>query len=755
MTDRRKIEWDLNTGYCHHGIPLSNGVLGALIWFQPDRILLTINRADYWDRRGATQLTEACNYETIKGLLLEGKFEEIRDFFKPYEVGGYPVTPARLPMGRFEFVLNQGVSISSAWLDLVQGEAVIELSNKQKEKSTVRFAIAMERDAVAVQDEPASGLFAEVIAKPADSFPRVQEYYYTRGFEPSTAIDEEETQGWVQPLPADPAAAVACSRTQNGFAITAVYGPTADEAVASALQELADCRQAAYCQLTEQAKTRWNELWERSPKVGLPGTDLEQLYDMGIYRMLGNCMPGKLGPTLQGPWGEEHRMIPWGGDYHFNINVQLMLMPAYAANHTDSVTNLFRMLDEWKPLLAERAAKFVGIDDGYMLSHATDDRGQSIGGMWTGVIDHANTSWVAQMMWQYYRYTLDEEFLLQEAYPFMKRALNVFIQMLEPDGERYKLPVSVSPEYGGDGANALGANSTFFLVNFHFLCEKIIRVYEQFGVDPEYAAATRKWKQLVPEYTTGAWGGLEYEPRNPVCNEELYLWEGQPLAVSHRHHSHLAGIFPFDMMDLETENEREIVRNSYRTWVDKGMGRWAGWSFPWASILNTRLGKKEMALHCLQLLRSSFTMRGYATRHNSLYEGLTYFHSGDIMQLDAGIAASAAVLEMLVHSRRETLHVFPGLPDSVADAVFYGVRAEGAFLVSGRKSDGQIDYIRIQSEKGARLRLANPFPNEAAILEAEDGTCSEHYGPLIELPTTIGQTITLLPGRPKEAGAVI
>ncbi|MDF2646500.1 MAG: hypothetical protein K0Q73_2305 [Paenibacillus sp.] len=31
--DALKLEWTIATEHCHHGIPFSNGVFGALIWF--------------------------------------------------------------------------------------------------------------------------------------------------------------------------------------------------------------------------------------------------------------------------------------------------------------------------------------------------------------------------------------------------------------------------------------------------------------------------------------------------------------------------------------------------------------------------------------------------------------------------------------------------------------------------------------------------------------------------------------------------
>ncbi|WJH33554.1 hypothetical protein N6H14_26520 [Paenibacillus sp. CC-CFT747] len=156
------------------------------------------------------------------------------------------------------------------------------------------------------------------------------------------------------------------------------------------------------------------------------------------------------------------------------------------------------MIDSWKPLLAERAKLFTGEEDGYQMVHACDDRGKAIGKFWTGIIDHANTSWVAQLMWQYGKYARDEEFLLREVYPFMKKTLNVFIRMMEYKDGMYILPVSISPEYGGAGNEAWGQNSTFFLTNVHFLCNKILHIAAQYQIDSDYAEKVREIRENLP-----------------------------------------------------------------------------------------------------------------------------------------------------------------------------------------------------------------------------------------------------------------
>lgn len=728
-----EIPWTLETKYCHDGMPLSNGVFGALVWFQGQTVMLTINRQDYWDHRGGTQWRDDCTYDHLKTLLQSGDFEGARSLYPTMVMNGKEKRPTRLAMGRCDIRLKPGVTIEAASLRLDEEEAVISCRMEGKQR-LIRISVAIERPVLLLSAD--RELIESIEAKPAYSFEKVKAYFDDFGISAPKTVQLPDGEGWVQELPEDPACAVLYAQPESGIAITAEYGETPEQAVQEALERLSEVKPLDYDGALQETKNRWRALWEQAADISLPDREIENMYYLGVYRMLGSSMPGKIAPTLQGPWAEEYRNPPWSCDYHFNINVQECLWPAYGANLLDCLKPLFTMIDSWKPTLAGNAKRFVGIDDGYMLGHSVDERGRPVGGMWTGTIDQANTSWVAQMMWQYARYAGDEEYLVTEVYPFMRKALNVFYAMMDKEGGEYSLPVSVSPEYGGSSPDGLGRNSTFFLVNVHFLCEKLLELEGKYSLDAGYAAFVADVQAKLPAFTAGP---RQYQEFGMKPGLELYLWEGQPLSESHRHHSHLAGIYPFDTMDLSDPAQHEIVNNSYKSWVDKGMGRWAGWSMPWASILHNRLGRADMALLSLYLLKDVYMMPSYATRHNANYSGFCQFTGGDTMQMEASIAAAAAVLEMYVQCVRGSIRVFTGLAARFKDASFSGIRAEGAFLLSGEKRDGKVNVVTVFSERDETLRMYNPFGGKALIRRG--GRTIETSERLISLELHAGETV--------------
>jgi alpha-L-fucosidase 2 len=84
---------------------------------------------------------------------------------------------------------------------------------------------------------------------------------------------------------------------------------------------------------------------------------------------------------------------------------------------------------------------------------------------------------------------------------------------------------------------------------------------------------------------------------------------------------------------------------------------------------------------------------------------------GEVMQIEAGMAAAAAILDFLVHVRRGVHYLFQGAPSTWRDASFTGIRTEGGFLVSARRENGTLTQVEIRATRAATFRLRNPWPS--------------------------------------------
>jgi len=429
---------------------------------------------------------------------------------------------------------------------------------------------------------------------------------------------------------------------------------------------------------------------------------------------------------------EEYQFPPWSGDYTVNENIQQIYTLAFPAGAVEHLVPLFDWLDSLRGVMQRNAKVLLGIDDGLLLTHSVDDRGAVLqGGLSTmGSLDQGCLGWLARLYWLYYRHTGDTEFLRRRALPFMRGVMRVYEAMLEPDGDHLSLKLSVSPEFGQplpcSDPNRYysrlvrnGTNASFQLACIHMLADMLLQASADLGQAP--AAAWATIRQKVPPYTlVGA-----------AHNRRIGLWEGQDLTVPHRHHSHLAAIYPFDTLCEPTSEQQAIVENSIDHWVNMGLGDASEWSLPWSAIILARCGCAEAAYLHLEIWRTLFVNEGlcsvYIPRHwgislhvrKKLFadglrispwgRSISYTAAGrekcEIMQLDGTMGAATAVYEMLVHSRGDLVRVFPAVPERWREVSFQGIHVPGGFRIDGRRAGGRVRAVSVHSRRGGRIRL--------------------------------------------------
>ena len=698
--------WRFPAPTTHDGLPLGNGLFGALLWGQGSDLRVTINRADFWDHRGGTLFGEEATYANLRRWLTAGDEATLRRVFEGQtdKSGATPPRPTRLPMGRLDLNLGADARLGQATLDLACGCGSLSLLGSAP--SEVQAIVPRHRPVLAVRVTGPAAHSLAARSSPPDA-PEVLSYQRQYGYPEAQVDDSLDHGGWVQELPSDSTLCVYWKRVIDAdgsvaLYLAAEYGESPHEARRRAEAQVSWAATQGFAALSDADAHWWRGYWRETAQISLPDSVLQELYELGMYKLPGISWPGTPAATLQGPWVEEYRLPPWSCDYHFNINVQECYWPAYSGNQIRALEPLWELIRSWVPKLQENARQFLGIDDGLMLNHAVDDRCTCMGGFWTGSIDHGSTAWVAQMMWQYYRYTLDNGFLVETAYPFMQGSLRAYEAMLErqPDGS-YALPVSVSPEYEGSAMSAWGRNASFQLAIIHFLCGALVSAAE---ILHDTTAPVVRWRDIAAQTPRASLSGSAPE-------REIILWDGQPLAHSHRHHSHLAGLYPFDVYDpWGDEADRELMVNSMRTWTRMGKGEWSGWCLPWASILWSRMHQGERAALILREFRNTFMTQGRASTHDAVRPGFTVIdRRPDVMQIEATMGAAAAVLEMLAHTAFGVLRIFPAIPQAWDDVRFDGLRTEGAFLVSAERVGGHTRWVRILSTRGSHLSLAWPF----------------------------------------------
>ncbi len=737
QTPPRTLTWQFPLPRPHTGVLLGNGTQGIMVWGGGRTLHLTISRLGFWDHRGGNEFSAKTTYADLKTKLQAGDKAGITAAFAVPKSGAQSLGhPQQLGGGRLDVTLPDGWLIQYGNLFTDRGLLQIVVRDPQQVSHVLNIKQAASLEVTEL--EIPKDLRGKLSYKLTPHYTFVAETLRAAGIEePQWVVKDFGGKGaFIQPLPDDDPLLVGYDQVndQHLYIQTSnlYYNRKTRRFDYPAMQALLDRAPSAIA----TADTFWTSYYNVVPRIALPDPLLQEIIDYGLYKQAISTSPNGLACTLQGPFMEDYQLPPWSNDYHFNINVQMIYTPALATNRLANFKPLWRMINGWMPQLKKNGEAFFGRPGALMLPHAVDDRCRVVGTFWTGTIDHACTAWMAMMAWQNYRYGLDQpdapQVLSQTAWPLLNGAFEGYFAMLEEvstgdGGKRFSLPVSVSPEYRGSEMNAWGRDASFQLAALHRICRILPQAAAALGkpVDPRWADVDKR----LPNYST--FEG-KYMDEWSLSNNRIALWEGMDLIESHRHHSHLGGVYPFATIDMNDPAERKIVDNTLQAWRFKGAGGWSGWSLPWAATLLMRTGQTDAAIKWLHYWKENYVNEGRGTLHNANTNGTSLLGSPDwekekqnheIMQLDAGFGALNAVLELLVQSRDEAIYVLPNRPRTWQNLKFDDIRAEGAFQLGATVKEGAVTEVRVKSLAGGKLILVTPFEGKFRLNgQPQEGT---------------------------------
>lgn len=743
----RTLTFDFPLPRTHTGIALGNGSFGALVWSEePDCLHVTVSRNDFWDHRNGGRLWEGGTFERLKEAYQLGDPQAMVDVLSPgvRELWKAGVSASTLlPGGRFEFRLAPGSALKRGVLDCDQGRLQIQVEGGE---AALELVLSPQSDVLWIVDR--ADLVREVIARPAWEW--VAEEFQRRGFSKPMAIADRDAWGWVQDCPADPSLCALTRRVPGGFVGSVVLGADAQSAQAYASALIDEALHQGEDTVCVASHAWWAGYWDNVPQVDIPADFFSRFLLYAHYRFACATNPHGARPSpLQGPWIEEYQFPSWGGDYTFNVNIQQIYTLTFCGGNLDHILPLFDMLESapFQETMRHNARALLGIEDGLLLTHSVNDQGRQcqIGFSPHSALDQAVVAWLGHLYWLYYQYAGDDVFLRERAYPFLRGVMRVYEAMLEERGDgTLWLPVSVSPEYGvtGFGAHSqCGPNASMQLACIHTLANALIQASEILGLAPQPI-----WLEIKSRLPRFATFGSEGKAR-------IAIWEGQDLAVCHRHHSHLACIYPFDLVAEMSTSEKETVANSIEHWLRLGMGTWSEWCFPWAAIIEARMGMREAPMLLLQIWKEIFVNEGLSTVYLPRFHGFTAHRYPDIdkpketheiMQLEGTAAAATAIFEMLVHTRGGVTVVFPATPPSWADASFRGVPQPGGLVVSATRRDGVTENVQVTSLRGGRCVLDVP---DQVSMTLQRGDQRERVSFPLELCLESGEVLSLSAAR--------
>ncbi|RZL69531.1 MAG: hypothetical protein EOO93_01340 [Pedobacter sp.] len=702
------------------GIPLGNGMLGVLIWGRENKLRLSLDRADLWDERKALDISKL-NFKWVEEQVLKnnyGAVQKIGDY--PYDNSPYPT---KLPAGAIEFNISSFGSVLSNKLDIKNALSTIIFEN-----GTVFncFIHATKNEGYFSFDKLSSNEVApeliihnynsENIVKKDNSHSGVglQKLGYSKG----SIIKKEDIVRYRQPTDNGNYYEVLVRWKKVGLnKITGFWTITYNEIATLPIK-----RNNAW----NTHVTWWGNFWSKS-QISIPDTLIAKQYAMEMYKL--GCVARKGAPaiTLQAIWTADNGSLPpWKGDFHNDLNTQLSYWPAYTSNHLAEAETFTDWLWKIKPKNLAYTKQYFGVD-GLNVPGVATLNGDPMGGWIQYSLSPTVSAWTAQHFYWQWKYSMDEQFLKQKAYPYLHLSATYLENITRLKNGVRKLPLSSSPEYHDNSIKAWFLDwSNFDLSLAKFLFKAAAEVSAVNGKPEE----SKHWLSILNQL-----------PEFEVNESGFTVAPGENLTASHRHLSQYMAIYPLALLDVNRKKDKTIIENSLKRIEEKGTKAWVGYTFGWMASMYARAYQADKAVNQLKIFASNFCSPNSFHLNGDQKGGEHSDFTYRPFTLEGNFAFAQGVNELLLQSRFGYIQVFPAVPKSWQNVSFTNLRAEGAFLVSALKEEGSYISVKINATQGGVLKIKLPFKTFILKGNQNQGIDVDNDG-VVAIKLKKGQVIT-------------
>ena len=716
---RHDLVFDNLASTWDEGIPLGNGMIGALVWKKGDSLRMSLDRADLWDLRPVAGFSgPEFSFAWVRDHVVKNDYEPV------HKMGDMPYdrdpAPTKIPAAALEFDISSLGEVGSVRLSLA--DAVCRVVWKSGARLTA-FVHATEPVGWFQFEGLPGGVRPKLVppsyaaAAPADGSEKnsLNPGSLARLGYPEPELEGDETairyhqECWGG---MSYEVAVDWDLPEGGvltgvWSISSIYPETeAGPAAWGTGRELAPNSAAPGA----RARARPRPRMHTGPGGRPSGPRQRYVFPTPCSRSSGISRP----TSSARPRGAARRRspsrpsgLPTTGTCRRGRATSTMTStpssatgPAYSGNHLEEGQAFLDWLWAIKPRCEEYTRRYFGVDGLNVPGVAALD-GAPMGGWIQYSLGPTVSAWLAHHFWLHWRYSGDRAFLEERAYPYLK-GVAVFLDNIaerSADGKR-KLPLSSSPEINDNRIDAWFRETTNYdLALVRWLYGAASAMADELGLAEE----GERWRTILGEWPdSGAGRGRRAASRRAGLSLSRsrtgisrISWPSIRWVSSTR-----AGARPI--------KGRSVPRSpsSTASGPTGGADILTAGSATWPRGRATARRPRKLCASFAECfcLPNSFHANGDQTksgRSKMTYRPFT---------LEGNFAFASGIQEMLLQSHTGVVRVFPAVPDSWPDVSFDSLRAEGAFLVSATRKAGKVAEVRIRSEKGGRLRLENPFP---------------------------------------------
>ncbi len=522
-----------------------------------------------------------------------------------------------------------------------------------------------------------------------------------------------------------------------------------DEGLASAIPagcgRLTDPASHTFAAAAADSQALWQAYWQRSA-VLLDDALLERTWYWNLYFLRCSLRPGVTCPGLFANWSYRQIGVAWHGDYHMNYNTQQPFWATFSSNHVDLHLPYVDLVDHLLPISRKWAKEYYGLRGAYY-PHSAYPTTMNIMPYpvptWGWEI--CETPWTVQSLWWHYLYTQDLDFLRQRVFVPIKEAVLFLVDyMRRPEArgsqwgdDRYHIFPTVPPELYGlmpgfkfNNDCLVDLTLTKFVFNAFGEACTLLALGED---EAELLAAIHEILAHFPDYPTA---------QSPL-GEVFVSVPGEASDTIYNVPNSAMTVFPGEEHGLHSPpQEYAIAANSYRNHRTEG-----GNELVFLNLQGARLGLLDLERFKRQIdycLLPNGTCTDMVLQVQGRYPDTLPFDFMAPMGIWLeNFALPVVINECLLQSYNGEIRLFPNWSlDHRAE--FHTLRAVGAFLVSAACDKGEVQWVEIESEAGAMLRIIVPWANGArAITDAGEFVVKSG---LVEIATKRGERIRFVKG---------
>lgn len=616
---------------------LGNGLLGAMFYCEDGKKLrLNIGRTD----------------------VVEHRKSDARNI----------INNGRLPIGYFTLEMNEKFADAKGRLELFNAEANFNILTVKNKNIKLKALVLKMFDAIVIEYKLPENLQCAWMFHPEASIVPRNPLVGSNYLNPMPELFKvDEINLCTQKRDAGGSYTTAWHVTEvskNKFRLCITIQDTypSNESVQYAIDKIKQLLQKGEIDKQIQVHRKWwNDFFKKS-FISVPHAKMESVYWIQQYKF--GSMMRKNGPLcdLMGPWYKE---TSWPGIW-WNLNTQMLYSSLHISNQLELASTLpdyiIKMNDA---LIASVPPKWQYNSAG--VSRCTGPNMQESILTWPSPEspERSNLTYLCYYLWEYYRVSMDNEYLRNNLYPLLRRSVNLMLHEIITDRNGViHTPLGHCPESSDE------IDNNYDLSSLMWGCQTLLKMSKKLKInDP----LVKRWQEVINNL-------LPF----PIDENGYRSSVSKPAPHMHRHWCHLFQIYPYYLVNWEQPENRDNIQKSLKYWGSPEIPN--TWTQCVISSMYSSIRDGEKALQHMNLALESpnfYPNTFHAEGRNPCSE--TY---GGLCRM---------LQDMLIQSWGERIRIFPAVPNDWKDVVFHNLRAEGGFEVSARLQNGKVIWVKIKN----------------------------------------------------------